>query len=267
MAAGTSVQSVASSVPFHDFCSLLERVSTSRGTEKKKKLLSTFLEQWRSAHRALHGGDTASAVSAVKHSRRVLRPQQTCTCSQSYSVLPLSDMACLSILPTSRLLLLQIHLPFPSYPSPLPCLAPPSVPFLPLPPSPSYPSLRPLPTPLSVPFLPLPPFPSCPSLRPLPAPPSVPFLPLPPSPSYPSLRSLPTPPSVPFLPLPPSPTWPSLRPLPAPPSVPYLPLPPSPSCSTQSDSFFPAMRLLVPQVDKDRLPYGMKEVSGVFWDH
>lgn len=56
-------KSVAGSVPFHDFCSLLERVSVSRGTDKKKKLISAFLEQWRSAHRALHSGDAASAVS------------------------------------------------------------------------------------------------------------------------------------------------------------------------------------------------------------
>ena len=62
--AAASVKSVAASVPFHDFCSLLERVSATRGTDKKKKLLGAFLEQWRSAHRALHGGESASAVSA-----------------------------------------------------------------------------------------------------------------------------------------------------------------------------------------------------------
>ena len=179
MAAGTSVQSVASSVPFHDFCSLLERVSTSRGTEKKKKLLSTFLEQWRSAHRALHGGDTASAVSAVKHSRRALRAQHAV--SRTLSCLCQTWLASLSSQPYP-----YYFFKFTSH---------------------SHHTLLPYPA------LPLPPFPSCPSLRPLPGPPSCPL------------------------------------------------------CSTQSDSFFPAMRLLVPQVDKDRLPYGMKEVSSVFWDH
>ena len=67
--AAVSVKSVAASVPFHDFCSLLERVSASRGTDKKKKLICTFLEQWRSAHRALHCSDTASAVSEAHQTR------------------------------------------------------------------------------------------------------------------------------------------------------------------------------------------------------
>ena len=153
MAAGTSVQSVASSVPFHDFCSLLERVSTSRGTEKKKKLLSTFLEQWRSAHRALHGGDTASAVSAVKHSRRALLVQHAF--SRTLSCLCQTWLASLS------------SQPYPYY-------------FFEMT-SHSHHTLLPYPA------LPLPPSLSCPSLRPLPALPSVPFLPLPPSPTWPSL--------------------------------------------------------------------------------
>lgn len=66
--AAAGVNSVAASVPFHDFCSLLERVSASKGTDKKKKLLGAFLEQWRSGHRALHGDQSASAVSAGRRS-------------------------------------------------------------------------------------------------------------------------------------------------------------------------------------------------------
>ena len=34
---------------------------------------------------------------------------------------------------------------------------------------------------------------------------------------------------------------------------------------TQSDSFFPAMRLLLPQLDRDREAYGIKEVSVAFF--
>lgn len=46
---------VASQVPFYDFCSLLEKISGTSGTEKKKKILTTFLNSWREAHGKLHG--------------------------------------------------------------------------------------------------------------------------------------------------------------------------------------------------------------------
>lgn len=45
---------VASQVPFNDLCYLLEKISNTSGTEKKKKILSTFLTSWREAHRKLH---------------------------------------------------------------------------------------------------------------------------------------------------------------------------------------------------------------------
>ena len=45
---------VASQVPFYDLCCLLEKISDTSGTEKKKKILSTFLSSWREAHRKLH---------------------------------------------------------------------------------------------------------------------------------------------------------------------------------------------------------------------
>lgn len=46
---------VASQVPFYDFCSLLENISGISGTEKKKKILITFLNSWREVHGKLHG--------------------------------------------------------------------------------------------------------------------------------------------------------------------------------------------------------------------
>ncbi|XP_073251496.1 DNA ligase 4-like [Porites lutea] len=64
---------VASQVPFYDFCSLLEKISGTSGTEKKKKILTTFLNSWREAHGKLHGSSktTDSFYSAM----RLLLPQ------------------------------------------------------------------------------------------------------------------------------------------------------------------------------------------------
>ena len=50
----------------------------------------------------------------------------------------------------------------------------------------------------------------------------------------------------------------------APPSSPHPPPSPVPLVN-KTESFFPAMRLLLPQVDKDRLAYGMKEVREMLW--
>ena len=55
MASIIGLRSVASTVPFFDFCSLLEKISATKGNDKKKKLLSVFIEQWREAHDSLHG--------------------------------------------------------------------------------------------------------------------------------------------------------------------------------------------------------------------
>ncbi len=58
--AGVSSAEVASQVPFYDLCLLLEKIADTPGTEKKKKILTTFVSSWREAHGKLHG--TAKTV-------------------------------------------------------------------------------------------------------------------------------------------------------------------------------------------------------------
>ena len=53
--AGIPSAEVASQVPFYDLCSLLEKIAVTSGTEKKKKILATFVGSWRDAHVKLHG--------------------------------------------------------------------------------------------------------------------------------------------------------------------------------------------------------------------
>ena len=55
MQADPSSAAVASQVPFYDLCLLLEKISNTSGTDKKKKILSTFVSSWREAHGKLHG--------------------------------------------------------------------------------------------------------------------------------------------------------------------------------------------------------------------
>ena len=59
--AGDPSSEVASQVPFYDLCSLLEKIADTPGTEKKKKILTTFVSSWREAHGKLHG--TSKTVS------------------------------------------------------------------------------------------------------------------------------------------------------------------------------------------------------------
>ena len=53
--AGIPSAQVASQVPFYDLCSLLEKIALTTGTEKKKKILATFVSSWRETHGKLHG--------------------------------------------------------------------------------------------------------------------------------------------------------------------------------------------------------------------
>lgn len=56
---------VAAEVPFHDLCSLMERVQKVSGLEKKKKIFRSFLEKWREEHLRLHPTDANTTVSFV----------------------------------------------------------------------------------------------------------------------------------------------------------------------------------------------------------
>ena len=55
-----------------DVCGLMERVSRASGTEKKKRILASFLEQWREAHASLHPADSDTTV---KHTTLLLHGQ------------------------------------------------------------------------------------------------------------------------------------------------------------------------------------------------
>ena len=46
-----------------DLCALLERISKTTGTERKKRTLTNFIDQWRQAHKKLHPTDADTTVS------------------------------------------------------------------------------------------------------------------------------------------------------------------------------------------------------------
>ena len=68
MASDSSIQAspdggdVASQIPFHDLCALMEKIHKTQGTDKKKKILSSFIERWRETHARLHHTDAATTV-------------------------------------------------------------------------------------------------------------------------------------------------------------------------------------------------------------
>ena len=55
-------EGVASQIPFHDLCSLMEKVHKTQGTDRKKKILSSFIDRWRETHARLHPTDAATTV-------------------------------------------------------------------------------------------------------------------------------------------------------------------------------------------------------------
>ncbi|XP_068735127.1 DNA ligase 4-like [Montipora capricornis] len=71
---GDSNAGVAAQVPFYDLCCLLEKISETSGTEKKKKILSTFVSSWREAHGKLHK-DTSKTTDSFYSAMRLLLPQ------------------------------------------------------------------------------------------------------------------------------------------------------------------------------------------------
>ena len=48
-----------------DFCGLLEKINKVKGTDKKRKLFTTFLKQWRQVHKRLH--PSSDANPSVSH--------------------------------------------------------------------------------------------------------------------------------------------------------------------------------------------------------
>ena len=81
---------VAAEVPFHDVCSLMERVQKTSGLEKKKKILASFLVKWREEHNRLHPTDADTTVSFTLDPYVSIHQSSLCT-----YVLP-----CLRILPS-----------------------------------------------------------------------------------------------------------------------------------------------------------------------
>ena len=60
-------RNVADEVPFQDFCNLLERINGTSGTERKKRILTNFLDRWRESHAKLHPTDAATTVRERKN--------------------------------------------------------------------------------------------------------------------------------------------------------------------------------------------------------
>ncbi|KAK3736164.1 hypothetical protein QZH41_015551 [Actinostola sp. cb2023] len=69
---------VAAEVPFYDLCTLLEKVSSTSGTEKKRNLLRKFTDAWRKAHAKIHGDSKTVRVEnsdSLYPAIRLLLPQ------------------------------------------------------------------------------------------------------------------------------------------------------------------------------------------------
>jgi hypothetical protein len=62
MATDRGAGTVASQVPFHDICSLLEKIHNTKGTDKKKSILKSFIGSWRETHMKIH--EDSKTVSA-----------------------------------------------------------------------------------------------------------------------------------------------------------------------------------------------------------
>ncbi|PFX16725.1 DNA ligase 4 [Stylophora pistillata] len=70
--AGVSSAEVATQVPFYDVCALLEKIAGTTGTEKKKRILASFVKSWREAHAKLHG--TSKTTDSFHSGMRLLLP-------------------------------------------------------------------------------------------------------------------------------------------------------------------------------------------------
>ena len=46
---------VAQKVPFHTLCLLMQKISDTKGKEKKKDMFAKFLQHWRMTHSKIHG--------------------------------------------------------------------------------------------------------------------------------------------------------------------------------------------------------------------
>ena len=53
---------VASQIQFHDLCALMEKIHKTQGTDKKKTILSSFIERWRETHARLHHTDAVRST-------------------------------------------------------------------------------------------------------------------------------------------------------------------------------------------------------------
>jgi len=52
------METVASKVPFYQVAVLLDKISAQSGTERKKRLLQGFIDEWRAYHDRLHSSAT-----------------------------------------------------------------------------------------------------------------------------------------------------------------------------------------------------------------
>eukprot|EP00731_Ephydatia_muelleri_P008253 Em0004g591a len=65
---------VASQIPFHDLCALMEKIHKTQGTDKKK-ILSSFIERWRETHARLYHTDAATTTDTFFAIMRLLLPE------------------------------------------------------------------------------------------------------------------------------------------------------------------------------------------------
>ncbi|KAK2168896.1 hypothetical protein LSH36_13g04032 [Paralvinella palmiformis] len=66
---------VASGVPFHNFCLMLEKIKKLPGTDAKKKILKEFIDEWRSCHNRIHKDDMKTTEDSFFPAMRLLLPQ------------------------------------------------------------------------------------------------------------------------------------------------------------------------------------------------
>jgi hypothetical protein len=53
---------VASIVPFHNLCQLLDKIQKTSGSDAKKRILKEFIDEWRACHNKIHKDDINTTV-------------------------------------------------------------------------------------------------------------------------------------------------------------------------------------------------------------
>ena len=82
MATDRGARIVASQVPFQDLCSLLEKIHNTKGTDKKKDILRSFIRSWREIHSKIHETSKTVSVYKIFYNYLLLSIYENCICNR-----------------------------------------------------------------------------------------------------------------------------------------------------------------------------------------